>query len=382
MITLDHIAGYMTEKAVWTLMECVAGSWLQHGRAVFSAADIVVEDDRIALSADAGGGAADGPFAAPEKEGAAAAVWSLGALAFYAVTGMHVFDGMGGRNQTARTEVPHMGSAHCSRRLSDLVYRCLAYDPQARPPMEEILTAAREAAAAKVCPARRLTNAGGKAYASSLVGFWPEEMVTVALFLLMTFMPLVLQAQTGVTEEMQALVRRCKELRMSANTARVERELLYDMEWTLMDEIDIDRQGECTSKDPVDMFGINDIGYRIARRQGGAVNTGGRFRNGQDARYRYSFIEITVKKGATVNYEITGREGLQRFAIVPYEASATFGAEVTKDGRKFSSATVKDGVCYVQLDGKVTRKDRFRLTLKNTSGKNMAFVIINHNPGK
>ena len=60
------------------------------------------------------------------------------------------------------------------------------------------------------------------------------------------------------------------------------------------------------------MFGINDMGYRIAKRQNGVTNMGGRFRNGQDERYKFSFIEITVKKNMSVSYEITGRQGLQQ----------------------------------------------------------------------
>lgn len=372
----------MTEKTVWNLIGSVAESWLQRSGATVSPSGIVVEDDRIVLTE--AGGHADPAFTAPEETGDAARVWTLGALAFYALMGLPVFDGRGGRNQTPSTEVPRIGSAHCGRKLGDLVYRCLSYRPEDRPRMEEVLDMARAAAEEKTVPARRLTNRCGKAYASSLVSFWPEEMACIALFLLMTLFPSLAGAQepAGITTGMKTLVRRCEDLRTPGNVEKVSRELLYDMDWTLMDEIDIDRRGECTEADPVDMFGINDIGYRIARRQGGAVNTGGRFRNGQDARYRYSFIEITVKKGATVNYEITGRQGLQRFAIVPYEEDASFSAEVTKEGKRFSSSTLKDGVCYIQLDGKVVRSDRFKLTVKNGSGKNMAFVIINHNPGK
>ena len=383
MITLDYLAGYMTEKAVWNLMEHVAANWLQEHWNVLSPCNIVVENDQFVLFVSTEC-CENSAFIAPESTGDAAMVWALGALAFYALMGLPVFDGNGAKNQTPLTEIPHIGSTHCSRKLSDLIYKCLAYSSEERPKMEEILNIARVAVEDQVLPIKRLANKIGKTYTSSLVSFWPEEMICILLFLLTLLISSPVEAQNPVrvTSEMEILVRRCKDLRTPGNVEKVSRELLYDMDWTLMDEIDIDRQGECTDVDLVDMFGINDIGYRIVRRQGGVVNTGGRFRNGQDSRYSYSFIEITVKKGSTVSYEITGRQGLQCFAIVPYEENASFSAKVTKEGKHFSSSIQKDGVCYIQLDEKVGRSDLLNLTVRNGSGKNMAFVIINHNPGK
>ena len=43
---------------------------------------------------------------------------------------------------------------------------------------------------------------------------------------------------------------------------------------------------------------------------------------------------------------------------------------------------MKDGTCYLQLDKKVSKSDRFKLLIQNKTGKNMAFVIVNYNPGK
>ena len=130
------------------------------------------------------------------------------------------------------------------------------------------------------------------------------------------------------------------------------------------------------------MFGINDIGYYAMKKHGGVANAGGRFRNGQDARYKYSFIEITVKKGAVVNYDITGRQGEQLFAIVPFADDAAFTASLTKAGTPFSKSFDADGTRYVRSSAAVKKSDRFRLSIKNNSGRNMAFVILNYNPGK
>lgn len=146
------------------------------------------------------------------------------------------------------------------------------------------------------------------------------------------------------------------------------------MNWTMMDELALDKNGECTTKEPVDVFGLNDIGFGILKRRGGVTNTGGRFRDGRDPQYKYSFIEITVRKGATVNYQISGREGEQLFAIVPYETDAQFSGTIS-NGESF----LDNGICYIRLKQKIKKNDAFTLTLTNLSGKNMAFVLINYN---
>ena len=122
------------------------------------------------------------------------------------------------------------------------------------------------------------------------------------------------------------------------------------------------------------MFGINDVGFSILKRHGGITNAGGRFRDGRDPRYKYSFIEITVKQNATVSYQINGREGEQVFAVVPFEKEAQFVASIPK-GDSFTD----NGVCYIRLKQGIKKEDTFKLKLINKSGKNMAFVLINYN---
>lgn len=141
-----------------------------------------------------------------------------------------------------------------------------------------------------------------------------------------------------------------------------------------MDELPLDKTGECTTKDAVDVFGLNDMGFGILKRHGGVTNAGGRFRDGRDPRYKYSFIEITVKQGKTVNYPISGREGEQIFAIVPYEKDAKFKASIPH-GELFED----NGICYIRLKQGIKKNDAFKLTIKNESGKNMAFALINYN---
>lgn len=373
MICLTEIAGYMTEEATWELLDFLSK---KEGNGVLqrmSPRDVGIMNDEFCLL---------------DKEKQASRVdeadyvWHIGALAFYALMGVQIFGGQGAEKQTGEMEVPYVGSSHCSSSLSQLIHQCLLFESSQRPKLAEIREYVLKNKCIKCSPKKKMVTSKGKIYRDSLVSFWPEEMTVVFVWFLMLLFPNTALAQTEVPTEMATIINRCKQLRNSSNINKVSREFLYDMSWTLMDEIDIDRKAECTVKDQVSMFGLNDMGYRIAKRQGGVTNMGGRFRNGQDERYQYSFIEITIKKGMSVNYEITGRQGLQQFAVLPYTNTASFTVSVKKSGMPFGKSMMKDGVCYVQLNWKVAKSDKFLLSIHNGTGKNMAFVIVNHNPGK
>lgn len=201
-------------------------------------------------------------------------------------------------------------------------------------------------------------------------------IITCVLFILPTeiFAQSSKFNKTAIPNEMASLVLRCIDLRSSQNTGKVSKAMDRDLNWTMMDELALDKNGECTTKDAVDVFGLNDIGFSILKRHGGVTNSGGRFRDGRDPRYKYSFIEITVKQGKTVNYNISGREGAQMFAIIPFEKDARYEASIP-NGDSF----LDNGVCYIQLRHGIKKNDAFKLTITNKSGKNMAFAIINYN---
>ena len=391
MLSLKHIAGYTTPRTVWKMMADLTADWKAGRLDSVVPEAISIDGDRFVLSATATNEAT--AFSAPEvfsqkgntaaADRQAAEVWTIGALAFYTLMGMHVFEGKGGLTQTAHTIVPRIGSQHCPAAMSQLVYRCLSFDPKARPSMSELHQAATEALKEKSKAPKRLVTATGNTYSSSLVSFWPEEMVSAVVLFILMLMPMSAKAQTAADEEVTALVQRCIDMRLQSNMNKVQRELNNDYLWTMMDEIDIDRQGECTTQDSVATFGMNTLGFRISKYHGGVVNAGGRFNNGQDARYNYSFIEITVKKGRSVSYDITGREGSQLFAVVPYHQDADFQVSVKKDGADFGTSESRpDGVMFLSLRERVSRQDHFTLTIKNNSRQNQSFVIINHNTRK
>lgn len=388
-ITLSDIAGYATERTVWKLIlhlccEYAAGKLTglsphriivgDNGFEMKNAKTPVIHNERAFMAPEA---FIKGIGSSLEKSD----VWTLGALAFYAVTGMDIFEGKGGATQTEETEIPRLSSSHASKELSTLIHRCLGFYPQDRPGKEEICNAAHAVLDSPVVPRKRLTSHGGKIYVDSLVKFWPEEMAPIILGCLMMLSSLNATAQgnsgfdrTELPNEMINLVLRCTDLRLSKNVKKVSSAMDRDMNWTMMDELPLDKSGECRTTDPVDVFGLNDIGFSILKRHGGVTNSGGRFRDGRDPRYKYSFIEITVKKNASVNYKISGREGMQMFAIIPFEKNAEFVASIP-DGESFAD----NGICYIRLKQGIKKSDSFTLTVKNNSGKNMAFALINYN---
>ena len=387
-ITLDDIAGYATERAVWQMMLDLSGLCGSGKLSRICPRSVVITGNSFNMrhpeSSDDGNWKA---FSAPETFGKgadrseASEIWTIGALAFYAVTGMNVFEGKGGETQTKATEIPRLSSAHASRELSDLIRRCLGYSPRERPAKEEIEQKAKTVLAQPVQPRRKLSSQTGKSYGSSLVRFWPEEMVPSVLAFMFLLLGTGVFAQSDskfdksiLPDEMASLVLRCIDLRSSQNAVKVSKAMDRDMSWTMMDELPLDKNGECTTKDAVDVFGLNDMGFSILKRHGGVTNAGGRFRDGRDPRYKYSFIEITVKQGKTVSYPISGREGEQLFAIVPFEKEAKFKASILH-GASFED----NGVCYIQLKQGIKKTDTFTLTIKNESGKNMAFALINYN---
>lgn len=388
------MAGYTTERSVWLLIANLSEGWKQGGLAHVAAEDVLLCGGRFRVEASAQKPTAlsdpDEAFCAPERfvqEGSgsseAAEVWTLGALAFYMLMGIHIFEHTGGKTQTAGTPVPRIGSAHCGDALSDLIRQCLAFEPARRPSMEQLHTAAQRVLQQEVKPSKRVVGRSGKAYGASLVTFWPEEMYALLLVVMLCFVPQWGRAQVQPNKELAKLVHCCQQLRQSDTAAQAQNELKEDTHWTLMDELEVDRNGECDAR-RVKTLGVNDLYYRLAKKQkNGVTNMGGHFCSGMDPRFNYSLIEVAVKKGCAVSYDITGREGEQQLAVVPADASARFTVVVTKGNEK-DVATIdpQTGVTYVMLNKKVTKKDTFTLSIRNGSGKDTAFVLINYNARK
>lgn len=378
-ISLHDIAGYATERTVWRLVLDMA-SHCGHGSLDgIAAKDIRVDGERFVCAGRASSHAKGSKsFSAPEtfsnQSSTASDVWAIGALAFYAITGVNVFEGKGGISQTSSTMIPRIASSHAGRALSSLIYQSLSFDPAARPLPEAIEQLAKEHLLKPSKVGKRLTNHVGQRYKISLVKFWPEEMALILMMVILSSFPSFAQTDFDIPAEMSGLVAKCHELRVPSNSERVYKALDRDMCWTMMDELPVDKESECTTSDLVDEFGLNSLGFRILKYRGGVTNAGGRFRDGRDPRYKYSFIEVTVKKGHAARYEISGREGPQLFAIIPFNKDAIFKADIS-GGESF----IKDGTFYIRIDRNIKPSDKFTLSLHNESSENLAFAIINYN---
>ncbi len=360
MVTLESIAGYAGERIIWKLLLALTEKGRRYDLNNLKAKDICIVEDRFAIRETE-------TAAVSEKT----AVRNIGVLAFYALIGV---EAAGEGNA-----VPKIASAHADEELASLVNSCLNGSCTS---LDRIHAAAEAALSREPVRKERLASSSGRSYQESLVKFWPEEMLSALILFLCLMFPSVSAAQDRlvcITSEMEELVNRCVRLRTASNVEAVTEDFDYDMEWTLLDEIEIDRDGECTVKDPVRMLGVNEICGRILKSQKGALNTGGRFVNGQDPRYRYSLIEVTAKAGASLTYEITGRQGTQTFAVVPCDPEAEFRFSLEKDGVSVGEQQFKDGVCYLTTGMKMKHEDRFVIKIYNASGRNMAFVIVNHN---
>ena len=383
-ITIQDIAGYATEQSVWKLIGSLIDAAKSFDLCRLLPKDITLDGEAFRITSPS---RSDGflPFEAPEhatgKGGEAANVWAIGAIAFYTLMGVGLFEEKGGKVQSEETNIPRIGQAHGSQRLSDTIYQCLSYRPEQRITLNDLQSEANQALSSPPLPPKRVMHPSGGTYKTSPVKFWPEEMCGLLLVLLFMIPGLVVgQEPTKVPDELSAIVRRCVQLRLQTNTDKVAREFAYDHAWTLMDELPVDKAGECTLKNRVDTFGLNEMGFRLAKSHSGVTNARSRFRNGQDPRYNYSFIEVTAKKGCAVSYDITRRQGRQVFVVVPYSPNANFRLTMSRNGKSVGRIEKdSNGAAYLFIDEAVEKDDTLHLTIQNNSGRNQAFVIINYN---
>lgn len=158
-----QLAGLCPEKTVWRFLADMAGS----------GPDGPLDPDCIRM--DMSGhfrpdGRGKDPRFLPPASGEGS-VWSIGAVAYFLVMGTPVFGGRGHDLQKASTTIPSIPPRRCSRELDGLIRRCLAFDPDKRPLLEEIAeTAARE---------RTFKRARKSLFGHTVAdhSFWKEEMV-------------------------------------------------------------------------------------------------------------------------------------------------------------------------------------------------------------
>lgn len=179
--SLDNIAGHLGEEMAWTLLlevgqalEYVHAKGLYHGGVC--PANLLWNGEHVMLSGL--GGADDAiPFTAPESgKSAPADIWSLAACVFYLYMGSQVFNGLGGKAQKKESVIPTMRQE--LPELSQLIMRCLAFDPEERPSASQLVKEAAqglEQARAKVYT-RPAKPGPLPSLDDPFTAFWPEEM--------------------------------------------------------------------------------------------------------------------------------------------------------------------------------------------------------------
>lgn len=181
-LTLNSIAGYCIEEALWKFLADIASEILEKN-SVLEGIDpnmVVVENEDFHLD---GENNAIPSFCAPEQEASEAAmVWSLGALLCYASSGHLIFGGRGSLYQRKYPSVklPVLQKKHSS--LTPLVQHCLVYSPEKRISLSELVIEARsglELCKKRVrCKSNIAANTERPA-TSSLDERWPEEMIDI-----------------------------------------------------------------------------------------------------------------------------------------------------------------------------------------------------------
>lgn len=161
------IAGTIDESTAWRLLRDIAKS-LPSDTPV-SPEHILIDGDGFILAEWSR--SHDPRFCAPEGY---SEIWALGATAFYIFMGCTVFQGLGGRAQRATTPIPTM--RRDAPELSNLVARCLSFDPAKRPDYKEIVSIAEKHLLTPQVSDLPLKKPLSNISPDTLDQLWPEEM--------------------------------------------------------------------------------------------------------------------------------------------------------------------------------------------------------------
>lgn len=140
-ITLRDIAGFCPEEAVWKMMADVTLFLVKDNpQDNISPEAIIVDGNKFILEV---GHVAEIEFLAPELEfnqisGPPQNVWTLGALAYYLVTGHIIFGGHGGIYQKKHASVALPIMPKGFHALTSVLHKCLCPYPEERISLEEL----------------------------------------------------------------------------------------------------------------------------------------------------------------------------------------------------------------------------------------------------
>lgn len=365
-LTIRSIAGYCTELTLWNYIQDMATQIREHP--VKIGMDTVLKDDSEFV------------IQAATQTEMEDSVWYLGQTLFHLATGLPPFGGLDLCELRDGTPVPVIPHTHFTEQLCNLIEQCLCINPLERPHLDyiteisnqQIQTFMKRKTDHSLLRVRMLPNAS---VLINKVHFWKETMTAIIL-LFMLVIPVSSFAQNDA--EMEKMVRLTQSMRKQTNRQAVLNELMKDNQWTLMDELKF-HSGECSNRDKVSMFGMNDIAREIARKDKGIVNHGNRFKHSADEKHPYSFVELTVKKGMEVSYKVEKHKGVQNIIVVPFDAKQAYSVKGA-GARNASAQKNTDGTMQMTLTPNV--KGSYTFSIKNEGKKNASFVVITYNSRK
>jgi len=181
-ITLEQIAGYCHDQAIWKLIADLASGVASKSDCLLSPAAVIVDGNTFLIDDSA---PVMKEFRAPEcidskTSAQAQQVWSIGAIAHYASSGRILFGGNGSNYQHEHPEAPLPVLQKKHQALTPLVQRCLCHDPSQRISLQELANEAR-------CGLERCSNSPRQPLQSTSktpstvkpaasAESWPEEM--------------------------------------------------------------------------------------------------------------------------------------------------------------------------------------------------------------
>lgn len=177
--------------------------------------------------------------------------------------------------------------------------------------------------------------------------------------------------------ELEKLVQTVLRLRTPGTDEAVKDELSRDEKWTLMSEIGLYHEGECTFEDDYEEFALNHFAIDIAEHRVGKNRSAGLFCNGLDENFKHSFIEKNIRSGATLSYRIPGRKGNQEIVLVPLHPDAGLSITLIAGDKVVPSEKDKEG-CH-RYKFRVGEGEDIVLSIANASDRPEAIAILNYN---
>lgn len=177
--------------------------------------------------------------------------------------------------------------------------------------------------------------------------------------------------------ELDKLVSDFLRLRSPGSDAQVKQSLSEDYRWTLMTEVGLWNEGECTFEDDYEVFSVNDFAVDIAERRVGQNRSAGLFCNGLDKQYQHSFIEKSLRPGVSLCYVLPERSGMQEVVVVPYHSASAWEVTLETGGTQVTPSLTPDGC--IRFSVRAAADGILRLSLKNVSDLAESVVILNYN---